>query len=214
MTARSTTVRDRDRRAIARTKPPCGICSEPIDYTLRSPDPKSYVVDHIVPLNKGGTDTLDNKQAAHRDCNRTKSDDIEGRKVILICGHPGAGKTTLARSLGLPVFDVDEPEWAGDETAFRSALTRLGRDPHAHAAVIRSAATLDARRKAALLCGATHVRVIDTDLATCITRIRERRRTTPPIKTQIAAAQGWWAKYEPGLIELATARHFVTARTW
>jgi 5-methylcytosine-specific restriction endonuclease McrA len=76
-TGRNTTTRDQHRAAIRRTKPPCGICHGDIDYTLKSPDPKSYVVDHITPLNRGGTDTLDNKQAAHRDCNRTKSDKTE-----------------------------------------------------------------------------------------------------------------------------------------
>ena len=75
-TPRNTTTRDRHRRTIATDEPPCGICGEPIDYTLRHPNPKSYVVDHIIPLIKGGADTLDNKQAAHRDCNRDKSDKL------------------------------------------------------------------------------------------------------------------------------------------
>lgn len=74
MTTRNTTTRDRHRAQIRRTQPPCGICGQPIDYTLHWRDPMSFVVDHIHPLNKGGTDTLDNKQAAHRTCNRTKSD--------------------------------------------------------------------------------------------------------------------------------------------
>ena len=73
-TGRNTAVRDRDRPAIARTKPPCGICEQEIDYSLPHLDPMSFVVDHVVPLNKGGADTIDNKQAAHRSCNRTKSD--------------------------------------------------------------------------------------------------------------------------------------------
>lgn len=73
---RSTTVRDRDRRAIARLKPDCGICAEPIDYTLPHTDPRSFVSDHIIPLAKGGEDVLSNKQAAHRDCNRAKSDKL------------------------------------------------------------------------------------------------------------------------------------------
>src|SRR5689334_17677114 len=72
VTQRNTATRDRDRRAIARTKPPCGICGDPIEYALPHLDPGSYTVDHIVPLAKGGTDTLDNKQAAHRKCNRDK----------------------------------------------------------------------------------------------------------------------------------------------
>lgn len=77
MAARSTTRRDQDRRVIARTKPPCGICLGEIDYTLRHTDPKSYVVDHIIPVSRGGLDELSNKQAAHRDCNRAKSDKLE-----------------------------------------------------------------------------------------------------------------------------------------
>lgn len=77
MTARSTTIRERDRRAIARTKPPCAICTGDIDYSLRSPDPMSFEVDHILALANGGTDTLDNKQAAHRVCNRAKWHHLE-----------------------------------------------------------------------------------------------------------------------------------------
>lgn len=72
MTDRSTTVRDRDRRAIARTKPPCGICGDDIDYSLKSPHPDSFEVDHVLALHNGGTDELDNKQASHRRCNRAK----------------------------------------------------------------------------------------------------------------------------------------------
>jgi 5-methylcytosine-specific restriction endonuclease McrA len=69
---RSTTIRDRDRAAIARSKPPCALCAEPIDYTIKSPDPMSFEVDHILALDNGGTDTLDNKQPTHRKCNREK----------------------------------------------------------------------------------------------------------------------------------------------
>ena len=85
-TGRNTAVRDRDRRAIARTKPPCGICEQEIDYSLPHLDPMSFVVDHVVPLNKGGADTIDNKQAAHRSCNRTKSDrlaDESGPRTVV-----------------------------------------------------------------------------------------------------------------------------------
>lgn len=66
-TGRSTTIRDRHRKAIARTKPPCGICGREIDYTITDHlDPAAYVVDHIIPWAKGGLDELANKQAAHR----------------------------------------------------------------------------------------------------------------------------------------------------
>ena len=75
---RSTTTREAHRRAIARHKPPCGICGNDIDYTLRYPHLESFVVDHIHPRAKGGSDDLDNKQAAHSKCNRAKSDKLAG----------------------------------------------------------------------------------------------------------------------------------------
>jgi 5-methylcytosine-specific restriction endonuclease McrA len=78
MPERNTTIRDRHRRTIARTKPPCGICGNEIDYTLRYPDLMAYVVDHIIPVYHGGTDDLQNKQAAHNKCNREKWHHVEG----------------------------------------------------------------------------------------------------------------------------------------
>lgn len=73
-TGRNTTQRDRDRRRIRATGAACGICGDPIDYTLPYLHPREFVVDHIVSLNRGGRDHITNKQAAHRDCNRLKSD--------------------------------------------------------------------------------------------------------------------------------------------
>jgi len=62
------------RQQIARGKPACHICGEPIDYTLPHLDPKAFVIDHVVPLAKGGEDALSNVWAAHRlrGCNSTK----------------------------------------------------------------------------------------------------------------------------------------------
>lgn len=213
---RNTTIRDRDRKAIARTKPDCALCREPIDYSLPYLDPLSYVVDHIVPLAKGGVDELPNKQAAHRTCNQTKAAKLP-REVVLICGPPGAGKSTLAHTLGLPVFDLDDPQWSGNDRLFRDAIKQATSKPDAQAAVIRSGATLSARQTAASLCGATSVVIVDTDLDTCIGRIQERRRLTQPIRAQIAAAQQWWSRYEPGPVSLghlSSNRTFVTERTW
>lgn len=90
MSDRRTRNRDRHRAVIARNKPPCALCGEPIDYTLgylpdqhgakcKRPDcvgcvphPMRFEADHIVPLMRGGTDELSNKQATHRRCNSTK----------------------------------------------------------------------------------------------------------------------------------------------
>ncbi len=71
--ARNTTIRDKHRAIIRRGEPPCWICGEPIDYALRYPDQGCFVVDHVIPLDKGGPDTLDNKRPAHRRCNSAKS---------------------------------------------------------------------------------------------------------------------------------------------
>lgn len=79
MTApRNTTTRDRHRAVIRRGKPPCSLCGGDIDYSLRYPHPMSFVVDHIIPLNRGGLDRADNCQPSHRSCNRTKSDKLPG----------------------------------------------------------------------------------------------------------------------------------------
>lgn len=74
MTRRNSATRDRHRALIAQGQPPCWICGLPIDYRLPHLDPGAYVVDHVVALAAGGTDTLDNKRAAHRKCNRAKGD--------------------------------------------------------------------------------------------------------------------------------------------
>lgn len=71
---RHTTTRDRHRAAIRRTKPPCSLCGGEIDYSLHYLDPGAFVVDHVVPLARGGADTLENKAAAHRRCNGIKGD--------------------------------------------------------------------------------------------------------------------------------------------
>lgn len=81
MTARNTTIRDRHRRTIAKDQPPCGYAQclflgEPIDYAANHLDPRSYVVDHVLPIKHGGADTLENKMAMHRACNRDKSDKL------------------------------------------------------------------------------------------------------------------------------------------
>lgn len=70
--ARRTSTRDKHRRIIARGEPACGLCQQPIDYTLPHLDPGEFVVDHVIPVALGGEDTIENKQAAHRRCNEVK----------------------------------------------------------------------------------------------------------------------------------------------
>lgn len=66
MKHRSSANQKRFREVIARSKAACHICGEPIDYKLRTPDPKSFVIDHLIPLHRGGADALSNVRAAHR----------------------------------------------------------------------------------------------------------------------------------------------------
>ena len=75
--ARNTTKRDQHRRQIKARRGPCAICGQPINYALPYLHPLSFEVDHIIPFAKGGPDTIDNKQASHRRCNRDKSDAID-----------------------------------------------------------------------------------------------------------------------------------------
>ena len=100
-TKRNTAFRDKHRATIAKGRPPCALCGEPIDYTLTVlpnehgrrcpgvncpgcvPHPMRFEVDHVVPVNRGGSDDdISNKQAAHRACNRAKSDRTDGGSVL------------------------------------------------------------------------------------------------------------------------------------
>lgn len=63
---RDSALAKRFRATIARSKPNCHICGEPIDYQLPPLDPGAFVIDHVVPLHRGGADALSNIKAAHR----------------------------------------------------------------------------------------------------------------------------------------------------
>lgn len=69
---RSTTIRDRARAKLKRSGSACHICGKPIDYSLPHTDPMSFAADDVIPLARGGPDTVDNKAASHRDCNSKK----------------------------------------------------------------------------------------------------------------------------------------------
>ena len=85
-TKRNSARRDRYRARWRATGANCHICGESIDYTIPWPDPRSFVVDHVKPLARGGTDTFSNTAPAHATCNSTK----RARDVAPIIRRSGA----------------------------------------------------------------------------------------------------------------------------
>lgn len=73
---RNETLRRRFRAIIAADQPPCAICGCDIDYNAHHLAPNSFQIDHIIPINRGGEDVLDNIQPSCRACNRAKSNKV------------------------------------------------------------------------------------------------------------------------------------------
>ena len=72
---------EKNRKRILKTENVCGICGRPVDKTLKAPDSMSAVIDHIIPINKGGhPSAMENLQLAHWHCNRQKSDKLFNSK--------------------------------------------------------------------------------------------------------------------------------------
>lgn len=56
----------------------CYLCGDAVDQRARHPEPLSAVLDHVVPVAKGGLSTEENLRTAHSVCNARKSDmDLE-----------------------------------------------------------------------------------------------------------------------------------------
>lgn len=71
------TVYESNRKKIIKTQNICGICGKPVNKTLKPPHPLAPVIDHIIPVNKGGHPSdIANLQLAHATCNRQKSDKL------------------------------------------------------------------------------------------------------------------------------------------
>lgn len=64
----------------------CQLCLTPINWTLSGRDPLAPALDHIVPISKGGTHSLDNVWASHFGCNARKG----AREGAMLLAPPGA----------------------------------------------------------------------------------------------------------------------------
>ncbi|MFJ4168506.1 hypothetical protein ACIPY3_03240 [Paenarthrobacter sp. NPDC089714] len=115
------------------------------------------------------------------------------RTVVVLCGPPGAGKTTAARQSGLQVFDRDDRQWSS-EKQFTEALAALSSDRRARAVVIRTGATSAARAKAAQLVAATHVYLLTADQNELTNRIRQRDRADK-VNT-LVGVRTWFERFD------------------
>lgn len=57
--------------------PNCAICDEPIDDSLPRTSKLGLTVDHVIPLSKGGLDTIENMRPAHWVCNVRKGNKLD-----------------------------------------------------------------------------------------------------------------------------------------
>ena len=74
---------ERNKKKIYATQTVCGICGQPVDFSLKYPHPLSPCIDHIIPIAKGGHPSdLENLQLAHWTCNRTSC--FDQRKPMVL----------------------------------------------------------------------------------------------------------------------------------
>ena len=179
-------------------------------------------VDHIIPRSKGGTDTSDNFQSlchSHHSKKTCKEDAGFGRykrakKLILVCGPPGAGKSTyVARHWrkGDIVVDLDR---------LKEALSCLpGHEAPDHVlplALAAQAAVIECLRAGAninkawiIACAPTgyarqdwvdrnsaSIVMIETTVDVCVERTKERPQP-PGYRTWRDLAESWWQEYQP-----------------
>jgi hypothetical protein len=56
----------------------CYLCQQPIDLNISRTEPEGLNIEHVIPIAKGGPDTLENVRPSHRKCNQSKHDkDLE-----------------------------------------------------------------------------------------------------------------------------------------
>lgn len=91
---------EKNKSRLLKTGTHCGICGNTVDKNIKYPDPMSPVIDHIIPIAKGGHPSdLNNLQLTHFHCNRQKADKLfnntSKRDVVDVIGNRNLPQTII-----------------------------------------------------------------------------------------------------------------------
>ena len=148
-----------------------------------------------------------------------------GIPVVMICGPPGSGKTTYAKSLmgdrdtlidldyilmeisGLPLYHDQSVEYLNEAVRERNKrLSRLKNRKHGNCYFIAGYPRYSDRRKMAEMLGAETI-ILETDSYLCKERIsKDERRGQARKDSACKAVDQWWKNYVSGINE-KTIRH-------
>ena len=179
-------------------------------------------VDHIVAKRLGGTDDLDNLQSLCHACHSRKTlrelrpvADGERSQVVIVCGPPGAGKTTFVSERKRDddvVIDLDAIIAAltlGEWYEKTPQVLRIGLDVRDFLVdrltkpsgvrcwwLITSEADAEKRRALGLRTKANTVYVLEVSAAECLRRIARDDRRSALYGQWIEIVDGWWGDYQ------------------
>lgn len=166
---------------------PCRRCGQPVHCDAQrhlNRDGRKFELGHgVAHINNGdGSD----KQPEHAYCNEAAGGRLARarqratratrdwgdtpstgpRRVVVLVGPPGAGKTRAARTSGLHTYDDDDT----------TTLEQLANDPDARVVVIRSAPSSDERAALVDQIQATHIYLVDAPDHVIAARLKARGR--------------------------------------
>ena len=67
----------------------CGLCSGPLDRSLKWPHRFSVSLDHIIPLSRGGAHSTDNARYVHLSCNASKNNRLDSELTSAVLPRSG-----------------------------------------------------------------------------------------------------------------------------